>query len=474
MTLVTKKRINPLDELEFSEEPFEVKDRFAIYIPKHRNHLLEILQKHIEKQKLQAETTNTARKSEEGGTGGKNGQERPATSDSAFFSSRSSRLREKLNNQVNEARKATEAEPNINTVTPQKETSGTQQPEVGKTEQPNASKPQQTLSVQEPKVENVSGNQQQSPIIVIQSNEQPNTNTQKPELPTIMTAGNQLPATTQPNPVTTKQEGTVELQVPAQENLEAKKELEATAKTAETADTQKETLDAEITAQTAVKTKPDEALPQDRKDTESKKASLRGTHTKFSSPDTKLFSPDVRNRTATSFGFRISTGSLSSRHKSQKITLQEALTERTATADDGPGRTVYGTMSNITPKMIKKTRHRPFNTLTENNIRSMNPASPALTKQMQYDYGTRSYVGALLKQNITDDIGRYEDQILRSQELLGGLLKLKDMRLLTQNPVLIRKYRGCDKFNFIEASHHTKNTGPGYARNDFGGFFFKN
>lgn len=44
--LLTKKPESPLDKMEFKEDPYDTNGRFAIYIPKQKNYLLDLLRSH--------------------------------------------------------------------------------------------------------------------------------------------------------------------------------------------------------------------------------------------------------------------------------------------------------------------------------------------------------------------------------------------------------------------------------------------
>lgn len=109
MSTIIRKRANPLNDFEYAEEPFDVKEKFTVHVPIQTNSLLEILQKHLEKQRLLKESTGFS-KSEKDRPSSKTDILRPASVNSDHRSSRASKLRERISNTVTDARKSMEAD----------------------------------------------------------------------------------------------------------------------------------------------------------------------------------------------------------------------------------------------------------------------------------------------------------------------------------------------------------------------------
>mgnify|MGYP000918220490 FL=1 len=472
MTLHAKRRLNPLDDFDYQEEPYEVKDKFAIFVPKPRNELLMILKKHIEKQ-----TLSQLSQSKEVNQMLAHSKKESSISEGKTPKNGNSRLREKLNGMLNESRNIPAEETNFKSVFKDLNQSGlepqTQTQNIDKSitmtlneSQPRLLNPRNIID--ESKGRSLSPNPNLSPS---PKNENKTIDFNAEDVPLTK----KLPEKKNDSPISfqiDKEKETLNEDKPSkvykanQNTKMIDQPIKEKRINKETIICKEDPFVCEKPMQNPLKlpgikpTRPSDDNKSVHSSSNKAKYALRSTISSFETPVPK-----------DSTAARISRFSRSSEKKPRGISLDQALGENIIPLEQGPQGAFYGTLRDGTPQSVKHVARKSWNPSPDRASKTMTPTANSLSKQLQYDGETRTYVGALLKARLTEDIRKYEDLIMNNQPLLTGLMKLRDNRLLKQNPVLVRKFENVDRFSFIDSSHHTKNSSGGYSRSVSGGFY---
>ena len=110
---------------------------------------------------------------------------------------------------------------------------------------------------------------------------------------------------------------------------------------------------------------------------------------------------------------------------------------------------------------------------TANSFLKMRTKTSALQKTLYYDPRISSIPKTTTKNEVIDDLLKFEDTIMNNPVLLDSVVKLRDMHLLKKNQPGVNKFKGVGKVDHVYNDFHSRSTNPGFSRNSGGVPYFR-